>query len=115
RTSQLIGLFSFSLAVTTGSPAHSARSNRHHYWYGSRSRRNHSTSVKRARTYSRQDRGMRSARAKRALSSLTATPLRQRQRDENSGLAQRTAWLNPRSTQRTEVSLLPVSRGLTRS
>jgi cell wall-associated NlpC family hydrolase len=30
-------------------------------------------------------------------------------------LAQRTAWLSPRSTHKTQVSLLPVSRGLTRS
>jgi cell wall-associated NlpC family hydrolase len=30
-------------------------------------------------------------------------------------LAQRTAWLSPRSTHQTQVSLLPVSRGLTRS
>jgi cell wall-associated NlpC family hydrolase len=98
RTSQLIGLFSFSLIITTGSPAHSARFYRHHYWFGGRPRRNYSTSVKRARSYPKKDRRVRSARDERAKS-----------------LAQRTAWLAPRSTHRTQVSLLPVSRGLTHS
>ena len=98
RTSQLIGLFSLSLIITTGSPAHSARFYRHHYGYGSKSRRNYSTSVKRARAYPKKGRGVRSARNERAKS-----------------LAQRTAWLNPRSTHKTQVSLLPVSRGVTRS
>lgn len=98
RTSQLVGLFSFSLVITTGSPAHSARSYRHYHWYGSRSRRNYSTSVKRARTYPKKDRQTRSAREERA-----------------EGLVQRAAWLNPRSTHSTQVSLLPVSRGLTKT
>src|SRR5207249_10860173 len=82
----------------TGSPAHSARFYRYHHGYGGRPRRNYSTSVKRARTYPKKDRSMRSAREERAKS-----------------LAQRTAWLNQRSTHKTQVSLLPVSRGLTRS
>jgi murein DD-endopeptidase len=98
RTFQLIGLFSFSLIATTGSPAHSARSHRYHHWYGHRSRRNYSTSVKRTRTKPKQDRTARSTREPRADS-----------------LAQRAAWLKQRSTQTTQVSALPTSRGLTAS
>jgi cell wall-associated NlpC family hydrolase len=98
RTFQLLGLFSFSLIITTGSPAHSARSHRYHQWYGHRPRRNYSTSVKRARTRSNQDRTVRSTRDPRA-----------------EGLAQRAAWLKRRSTQSDQVSALPTSRGLTTS
>jgi cell wall-associated NlpC family hydrolase len=98
RTFQLLGFFSVSLIVTTGSPAHSARSHRYHHWYGHRSRRNYSTSVKRAKTRPNQDRTARSTREARADS-----------------LAQRAAMLKQRSTQTTQVSALPASRGLTRS
>jgi cell wall-associated NlpC family hydrolase len=40
--------------------------------------------------------------------------MRSARRERASGLAQRAAWLNRRSTQTTRVSALPASRGLTR-
>src|SRR5207247_1624800 len=75
-----------------------ARSRRQFHWYGTRTRRNYSTSVKRARTKSKPDRRERSARLPRANS-----------------LAQRAAWLKQRSTQTNEVGMLWASRALTDS
>jgi murein DD-endopeptidase len=94
RTSRLIGFFSFSLIITIGSPAHSARSHRYQKWNGHRSRRNYSTSVKRTRTQPKQDRTKRSARNPQAT-----------------GVAQRVATLRLRSTQPNPVTLSPASRG----
>ena len=96
RTLQLLGLF--TLVLTTGGPAHSARYHRHHYGYGPGLRRNYSTSVRRARTHFKQDRKARSARGERA-----------------NGLVRDVARQNQQFTQATQVSILPVSRGLTTS
>ena len=98
RTYQLFTVCCFGLFLTTGGPAHSARSRRHYHGYGTRARRNYSTSVQKARTKSKNDRRERSARFHRAHS-----------------LAQRTAWLDQRSTQPNAVSTLRASRGLTTS
>ena len=98
RTYQLFTVCCFGLFLTTGGPAHSARSRRHYHGYGTRARRNYSTSVRRARTHFKLDRKARSAREERA-----------------NGLVRDVARQNQQFTQATQVSILPVSRGLTTS
>lgn len=94
RTSRLLGLFGFGLIMAIGSPAHSARSHRHQKWYGNKSRRNYSTSVKRTRTRLKPATKVRSPRVPPA-----------------SGVAQRAATLSPRSTQPGLATLSSTSRG----
>ncbi len=113
RTIQLLSLLTLGFFITTGGPAHSARSRRSYQrskvqWkgkrtkstrgYGTRTRRNYSTSVKRARTPSRQHRKVQSAQKQRTTSQ-----------------AERLAWLKRRSTLSKQMSAVPASRGGTTS